>query len=165
MKFFILIYDPANCMSLNEENPGPFVWFSTLQCRHFGIESVSYSGITWQEIDLIHDLANRASRNRAQMLISLYYFPSLVSRDESLAGLFRLFIYGTLPTTRCLALSSEYPPFCDGRTHTDQSNWPRRENYVFAFTVTFPPSLAWVPDLPHLYRLGRVLQRRTLVPS
>ena len=30
-------------MSLNEEKPGPFVWFSPLQCRRFGRESVSYS--------------------------------------------------------------------------------------------------------------------------
>ena len=44
VKFFISIYDRANYVKLNEETPGPFVWFSTLQCRRFGRESVSYSG-------------------------------------------------------------------------------------------------------------------------
>ena len=39
----MLIYYLANCMCLNKEKPGSFIWFSTLQCRHFGRESISYS--------------------------------------------------------------------------------------------------------------------------
>ena len=34
---------PATCTSFIEEELRPFVWFSTLQFRHFGNESVSYS--------------------------------------------------------------------------------------------------------------------------
>ena len=57
VKSFISIYDPANCMCLNEEKPGPFVWFSTSQCIRFGRESVSYTQINWQaSFDLIWDL-------------------------------------------------------------------------------------------------------------
>ena len=53
-------------MSLNKEKPGPFVWFSTLQCRRFGRESVSYSETNWQgSFGPIHDYADRALRNRA----------------------------------------------------------------------------------------------------
>ena len=48
-------------MSLHEEKPGPFVSFSTLRCRRFGRESVSYSDTNWQEsFDLIHDQTNWA---------------------------------------------------------------------------------------------------------
>ena len=48
VKFFISIYNPANCMCLNGERLVSFVWFSTSQCRRFGRESVSYSQINWQ---------------------------------------------------------------------------------------------------------------------
>ena len=43
VKFFISISDPATSASLNDGNPRAFVWFSSLQCRRFGRESVSYS--------------------------------------------------------------------------------------------------------------------------
>ena len=43
------MYEPANWMSLNEAKAGPFVCFSTVQCKRFGTESVSYSETSWQE--------------------------------------------------------------------------------------------------------------------
>ena len=36
--------------TLNEEKPGPFVWFSTLKCRRFGRESVSFSKLTGRKV-------------------------------------------------------------------------------------------------------------------
>ena len=42
VKFFISIYEPANCTSFKKK-PGLFVWFSTFQSGRFGRESVSHS--------------------------------------------------------------------------------------------------------------------------
>ena len=43
VKFFISISDTATFASFKEEELGAFVWFSILQYRHFGRESVSNS--------------------------------------------------------------------------------------------------------------------------
>ena len=43
-------------MNFTEGKLGPLVWFSTLQCRRFGRESISYQETNWHKsFDLVHD--------------------------------------------------------------------------------------------------------------
>ena len=74
------ISDPATSTSLNRGKQGQFIVLSTLQCRPFGRESVSYSETNdtqrQESFDLTRDEATQSLKNQAQVILNKSYFPT-----------------------------------------------------------------------------------------